>query len=40
MGAIVLGTWGEGPLRGAILGSTPHKFLHISDRPVVVVPAA
>ena len=36
---IVVGTWGESPLRGAILGSTPHKLLHISARPVVVVPA-
>jgi nucleotide-binding universal stress UspA family protein len=35
---IVVGTWGESPIRGAILGSTPHKLLHISDRPVVVVP--
>jgi nucleotide-binding universal stress UspA family protein len=37
---IVVGTWGESPLRGAILGSTPHKLLHLSGRPVVVVPAA
>ncbi|MBN1529317.1 MAG: universal stress protein [Thermoleophilaceae bacterium] len=37
---IVVGTWGESPLRGAILGSTPHKLLHIADRPVVVVPAS
>jgi nucleotide-binding universal stress UspA family protein len=36
---IVVGSWGESPLRGAILGSTPHKLLHMSDRPVVVVPA-
>jgi nucleotide-binding universal stress UspA family protein len=35
---IVLGTWGESPIRGAILGSTPHKLLHLSTRPVVVVP--
>ena len=35
---IVVGTWGESPLRGAILGSTPHKLLHLSHRPVVVVP--
>jgi nucleotide-binding universal stress UspA family protein len=37
---IVLGSWGESPLRGAILGSTPHKLLHLSQRPVVVVPAS
>jgi nucleotide-binding universal stress UspA family protein len=35
---IVIGTYGESPLRGAILGSTPHKLLHLSDRPVLVVP--
>jgi nucleotide-binding universal stress UspA family protein len=35
---VVVGTYGETPLRGAILGSTPHKLLHLSDRPVVVVP--
>jgi nucleotide-binding universal stress UspA family protein len=36
--AIVVGTYGESPIRGAILGSTPHKLLHLSDRPVLVVP--
>ena len=35
---IVIGTHSESPLRGAILGSVPHKLLHVSDRPVVVVP--
>ncbi len=38
--AIVVGTHGEHPLRGAILGSTPHKLLHVSSRPVLVVPVA
>ena len=37
---IVIGTHGESPLRGAILGSVPHKLLHLSDRPVLVVPIA
>jgi nucleotide-binding universal stress UspA family protein len=35
---IVVGGWGDSPIRGAILGSTPHKLLHLSDTPVVVVP--
>ena len=37
---IVVGSWGESPLRGAMLGSTPHKLLHLSKRPVLCVPAA
>jgi nucleotide-binding universal stress UspA family protein len=37
--AIVVGSGGETPLKGAILGSTPHKLLHMADRPVLVVPA-
>lgn len=36
---IVVGTAGESPLRGAMLGSTPHKLLHLSTRPVLCVPA-
>lgn len=36
---IVVGTWGESPLRGAMLGSTPHKLLQWSTRPVLCVPA-
>jgi nucleotide-binding universal stress UspA family protein len=35
---IVVGTRGESPLRGALLGSTAHKLLHLADRPVLVVP--
>lgn len=35
---IVVGGYGESPIRGAILGSTPHKLLHLSQVPVVVVP--
>jgi nucleotide-binding universal stress UspA family protein len=36
---IVVGTRGESPLRGALLGATPHKLLQLADRPVLVVPA-
>ena len=36
--AIVVGSYGESPLRGAILGSTPHRLLHGATRPVIVVP--
>lgn len=35
---IVVGTYGEGPFRSAILGSTPHKLLHFSEVPVLCVP--
>ena len=35
--AIVVGTYGESPLRGAVLGSTPHKLLHLSRVPVLAV---
>ena len=35
---IVVGSYGEPPLKGIILGSTPNKLLHISERPVLVVP--
>jgi nucleotide-binding universal stress UspA family protein len=36
---IVVGTHGEHPLTGAVLGSVPHKLLHLSRVPVLVVPA-
>lgn len=36
---IVVGSFGEPQLKGMILGSTPNKLLHLSDRPVLVVPA-
>lgn len=36
---IVVGSSGETPLKGAVLGSTPYKLLHQSERPVLVVPA-
>ncbi|MFG2332502.1 universal stress protein [Streptomyces sp. NPDC048604] len=35
---IVVGSWGESPMRGALLGSTPHKLLHLSRVPVLCVP--
>jgi nucleotide-binding universal stress UspA family protein len=35
---IVVGSYGEGPLRGAFLGSTPYKLVHRSPVPVLVVP--
>jgi len=37
---IVVGTHGEHPLTGAVLGSVPHKLLHLSKVPVLVVPVA
>ncbi len=36
---IVVGGNGERPLMGVILGSVPHKLLHRSSIPVLVVPA-
>jgi nucleotide-binding universal stress UspA family protein len=37
--AIVVGSYGDPPLKGMILGSTPGKLLHMAGRPVLVVPA-
>jgi nucleotide-binding universal stress UspA family protein len=36
---IVVGSYGETPLKGAILGTTAYKLLHSSEIPVLVVPA-
>lgn len=36
---IVVGSYGDPPLKGIILGSTPNKLLHLAGRPVLVVPA-
>jgi nucleotide-binding universal stress UspA family protein len=35
---IVVGSRGESPLRGALVGSTPHKLMQVTDRPLLVVP--
>lgn len=35
---IIVGSWGDSPIRGALLGSTPHKLLHLSPVPVLCVP--
>jgi nucleotide-binding universal stress UspA family protein len=35
---IAVGTRGERPITGAILGSIAHKLLHVSSVPVLVVP--
>jgi nucleotide-binding universal stress UspA family protein len=37
---LVVGTYGMSPLKGAILGSTAYRVLGLSERPVLVVPAA
>ncbi len=37
---IVVGSHGEAPLKGVIIGSTPYKLLHLSPLPVLVVPAS
>jgi nucleotide-binding universal stress UspA family protein len=34
---IVVGSYGETPLKALIIGSTPHRLLHITDVPVLVV---
>jgi nucleotide-binding universal stress UspA family protein len=36
---IAVGSYGEAPLKGALLGSTAHKLVHLSERPVLVVRA-
>jgi nucleotide-binding universal stress UspA family protein len=37
---IVVGSYGERPLKSAIVGSTPTKLLHLSERPILVVRAS
>lgn len=36
-GVIVMGSRGRSDLAGFILGSTAHKVIHLTDRPVLIV---
>ncbi len=36
-GVIIMGSRGHGDLAGLVLGSTAHKVIHLTDRPVLVV---
>ncbi len=36
---IVVGSYGESPIRGALIGAVPHKLLQLAHTPLVVVPA-
>jgi nucleotide-binding universal stress UspA family protein len=36
---IVVGSYGERPLKSALVGATPTRLLHLSERPVLVVRA-
>jgi nucleotide-binding universal stress UspA family protein len=36
-GVIIMGSRGRGDFAGALLGSTAHKVIHLTDRPVMVV---
>ena len=36
-GVIIMGSRGRGGFTGALLGSTAHKVIHLTDRPVMVV---
>jgi nucleotide-binding universal stress UspA family protein len=36
---LIVGSHGENPLKGAIIGSTPYKLVQLADRPVLVVRA-
>jgi nucleotide-binding universal stress UspA family protein len=36
---IIVGSYGGPPLKGALIGSTAHRLLRLSERPVLVVRA-
>jgi nucleotide-binding universal stress UspA family protein len=36
-GIIVMGSRGRGDLAGLVIGSTAHKVIHLTDRPVLIV---
>jgi len=36
---IVVGSYGESPLAGAVLGRTAYRLVHLAERPVLVVRA-
>jgi nucleotide-binding universal stress UspA family protein len=36
-GVIIMGSRGRGDFAGVLLGSTAHKVIHLTDRPVMVV---
>ncbi|MGH2925004.1 MAG: universal stress protein [Solirubrobacterales bacterium] len=36
---IVVGSYGESPLTGAVLGRTAYRLVHVAERPVLVVRA-
>jgi len=36
---IVVGSYGDSPIKGAIIGAVPHKLLHLAELPVLAVPA-
>lgn len=34
---IVVGSYGERPLKAVLIGSTPYRLIHLAERPVLVV---
>jgi nucleotide-binding universal stress UspA family protein len=36
-GIIIMGSRGRGELAGLVIGSTAHKVIHLTDRPVLIV---